>query len=333
VELTGSWERAGRSPASAAVFGLLGIGMLYMHGQSFCVVGATLVAGGVERSGDFFADLAATSRLLRLPVQLSLILSQVLFMLLPVALLVRRWHTPKIRNYLRLSRVPGAEIGLAVLATLLFLPASAWTSEQLVRWLGIPQELIAIEQQLYSAATIPEYLWLLLVIAITPAVCEEILFRGYAQRTLERRMGWKSIPVIGVLFGLYHMQPLGLLQLSALGFLFGFLFYTSRSLLPAMTAHFTNNAVVVTLLFLTSKGLPVNAGGWMDGDMAMAGLLFLFPVLVAYNRLARRRHLRVANATGSALITRGRADSEGHAATPAVPYGERTMSEELGREV
>ena len=331
-KLTGSWERAGRSPAAAAVFGLLGIGMLYMHAQSLLVVGATLVTGGIQRSGDFFADLAAASRLLRLPVQLSLVLSQVFFMLVPVSLLVRRWHTSEVRHYLRLRRVPSAEIVLAVLATLLFLPASAWTSEQFVRWVGIPRKLIAIEEHLFSAGTIPEYLWLVLVVAITPAVCEEILFRGYAQRTLERRIGWKAIPVIGVFFGLYHMQPLGLLQLSALGFLFGFLFYRSRSLLPAMAAHFTNNVVLVTLLYLTSNGFPANAGGWMDADVAIAGLLILFPVLVAYDRLARYRHLRAVAGSGRAFVTGESTDWVGPPETPSAPPGGRHDASAGGEE-
>ncbi|MBI3766350.1 MAG: CPBP family intramembrane metalloprotease, partial [Ignavibacteriales bacterium] len=101
--------------------------------------------------------------------------------------------------------------------------------------------------------SLPEFFWLVLVIAITPAICEETFFRGYVQRTMERTVKWKSVLIVGVVFGLFHLQPLGLISLSILGMVFGYFAYRSKSLLPSMAAHFTNNFVVILFSFIEAK--------------------------------------------------------------------------------
>jgi membrane protease YdiL (CAAX protease family) len=173
---------------------------------------------------------------------------------------------------------------LAVVAAMLFLPFNAWLSETLARELGIPDRLIAINEILFTPSGVTELAWLIIVVAATPAVCEEVFFRGYVQRTLERVIGWKSLLVVGALFGLYHMQPLGLLSLSGLGFLFGFLFYRSRSLLPSIAAHFTNNIFVVLLLFAGGTTAATGTTGW---ETALAGLVLEVPVALLYVRITR----------------------------------------------
>jgi membrane protease YdiL (CAAX protease family) len=62
-------------------------------------------------------------------------------------------------------------------------------------------------------------------------------------------MKFKSVLLVGFIFGLFHMQPLGLFTLSILGMLFGYFYYKSKSLLPAMAAHFTNNFLAVLILY------------------------------------------------------------------------------------
>ena len=94
------------------------------------------------------------------------------------------------------------------------------------------------------------------VVCVTPAICEETLFRGYVQRTLERRIGARSLFVAGILFGLYHMRPLDLISLSLFGIMVGFFAYRSKSLLPGIAAHFTNNLIVVLSLYKMSGGRP-----------------------------------------------------------------------------
>lgn len=82
----------------------------------------------------------------------------------------------------------------------------------------------------------------LIYIALVPAIFEEIMFRGYIQRALEKSWGIKTaIIVSGFMFGAYHLQPSNLLPLSFLGIIFAYVTYISDSLIPAMILHFINN--------------------------------------------------------------------------------------------
>jgi len=100
-------------------------------------------------------------------------------------------------------------------------------------------------------------------------------------------MGWKSVVLIGVLFGLFHFNPLGLISLAILGVLFGYFYFRSKSLLPSMAAHFTNNFIAVYLLYsgATSEDSVASAEipGWFAAATLPIGAGFLF----AYHRLTR----------------------------------------------
>ncbi|MEX0602222.1 MAG: CPBP family glutamic-type intramembrane protease [Bacteroidota bacterium] len=255
--MDGSWEQGNRNPSAAAVFALLGIGVLYFNAQSFLAIIAIVLsgpsAGYSEVSGGFLEQFVAVIREYSTAIRIALLISQYLFMLLPVVWLIRRWHTQRVWEYVRFSFGSPKEVGLAVLATLAIMPAGTFIANEFTRRLNIPQEFLEAGAAIFTAHSPAELLFLILVVAVTPAICEEVFFRGYAQRTLERSIDWKSVLVVGVVFGLYHMQPLGLITLSILGIVFGFFYYRSRSLGPPMAAHFTNNAVIVVLLFLRPK--------------------------------------------------------------------------------
>lgn len=79
-------------------------------------------------------------------------------------------------------------------------------------------------------------------IGIVPAICEEIMYRGYIQRALEKSWGiTAAILVSGALFGAYHLQISNIIPLATLGIFLAYLTYVSDSLIPAMVAHFVNN--------------------------------------------------------------------------------------------
>jgi uncharacterized protein len=96
----------------------------------------------------------------------------------------------------------------------------------------------------------------LIVIAILPAVGEEIVFRGLIQNELYRSS--KNIHVsiwfAAVLFSAIHFQFFGFVPRLLLGALFGYLYYWSGNLMLAILAHFVNNAVSVLALYLYQQG-------------------------------------------------------------------------------
>ncbi|MCC5927440.1 MAG: CPBP family intramembrane metalloprotease [Bacteroidetes bacterium] len=92
------------------------------------------------------------------------------------------------------------------------------------------------------------FLFTLFHVAVVPAICEEILFRGYVLRNFEKSM----IPIVaivlsGLLFGLYHIRLSQLLPLAVLGMLLAWMTLKTGSIWPAIAAHFANNASAVSL--------------------------------------------------------------------------------------
>ncbi|PSQ67646.1 MAG: hypothetical protein BRD32_00015 [Bacteroidetes bacterium QH_2_64_74] len=84
------------------------------------------------------------------------------------------------------------------------------------------------------------------MLALVPGVCEELLFRGYAQRQFERAAGPAGgIILAGGLFGLYHLRPSQLLPLIMLGLYMAYLAWRTGSLLPAMAVHVAHNGFAV----------------------------------------------------------------------------------------
>jgi sodium transport system permease protein len=129
--------------------------------------------------------------------------------------------------------------------------ASAWAAvAMLSEWL-VPVPKDVLEQ--LKKALLPQdqgrgLLTSLLLVAVTPALCEEVLFRGVVLRGLATRLsGPAAIISTGVLFGMFHLDVWRLLPTTLLGIVLSWLAYESRSLVPSMVAHFINNGMLVTL--------------------------------------------------------------------------------------
>ena len=104
----------------------------------------------------------------------------------------------------------------------------------------------------------------ILIVALLPAVCEELLFRGFLYSSFEARMTQgKAIVLVSVIFGLYHMNVVQSTTTAVIGLAICYLSAQSESLVPGILMHFLNNALSVTLTFYSdavSKYLKGNSG-------------------------------------------------------------------------
>lgn len=295
--LDGRWERNGRSPVAAAVIGLIGIGVLYTYAQGLLTVAGMLVMSRDLLTGDdgsFIASLTRMTEAAKQPLRLALFITQYTAMLLPALWLVRRWHSSDVRGYVQAVRAPWSETLLAVLITLLSLPSLRFVNGLLAESLRMPDFLMRINAELFTAYTAEELAWLVLVVCVTPAVCEEVFFRGYVQRTLGRRLGARSIAVVGVVFALFHQQPLGLPVLTVLGVLFGLFYHRSGSLLPGAAAHFTNNLAAVVTSARTADGAEAFPLPLLSGELWTAAVTVPFLITALLYYLHRTRPLTAA---------------------------------------
>ena len=91
----------------------------------------------------------------------------------------------------------------------------------------------------------------ILLMALTPAICEEALFRGPILRGLRTRFSPAVTAILtGLLFGIYHVDAWRLIPTALLGVALSGIALASDSIVPAMTAHFVNNACLIVLAWL-----------------------------------------------------------------------------------
>ena len=97
----------------------------------------------------------------------------------------------------------------------------------------------------------------LLVIALIPAIGEELTFRGVVQQALTRRCKNVHVAVFlsAFIFSFIHFQFYGFLPRLFLGVILGYMFYYSDSLWTSILMHFVNNGSAVVVAYLDHKGL------------------------------------------------------------------------------
>lgn len=89
-----------------------------------------------------------------------------------------------------------------------------------------------------------------LLVAVTPTVCEEMLFRGYLLHHMQPMPAWARILACGILFGAFHLDAVRFLPTAILGIFITWAALRSGNLLYAMLFHLFNNSLstLATLL-------------------------------------------------------------------------------------
>ena len=94
----------------------------------------------------------------------------------------------------------------------------------------------------------------LLLIALTPAVCEELLFRGYMFTAFRNKMSLpKAIFFVSILFAISHMSLIKILPTALLGAALAYAVYCSDSIFTSSLMHFLNNGFSVFILYYGDK--------------------------------------------------------------------------------
>ena len=118
----------------------------------------------------------------------------------------------------------------------------------------------AATEKMLNVDTIGGLLFNLVVIALIPAIGEELTFRGVLQQSLTRRMNPHiAIILSAAIFSFIHFQFYGFLPRMFLGLLMGYMFYITNSLWTSMLMHFVNNGAAVVLYYLSNKGVIEDA--------------------------------------------------------------------------
>ena len=133
-----------------------------------------------------------------------------------------------------------------------------------------------------AAASLPVAVLFVALGSLLPAVIEELVFRGFFQQRLQRRYsGWLSVGLTGVLFAVFHADPLYILAILPLGIWLSFLAWKVDGIVPGMVCHWANNAVAFAVLAF-APGVEAGHGplAWAVDGVLIASLVAAVAVLL-----------------------------------------------------
>lgn len=201
----------------------------------------------------FFTRLSLSTHMPANPdfrfLTLLLFISQVVCIALPALLMTIMFTRSRLKTLL-LDRTP--KLAACVAAVLLAITIHP-LAQQMITWVqrlypiqeAVQAQSQAIEQML---ATSP-YVWLpFLLMAVLPAICEELAFRGFILSGL-RHLGhkWWAIALSAVFFGMAHTVVQQSLSAAALGLVIGYVAVQTTSLIPAILFHASYNSLMLAI--------------------------------------------------------------------------------------
>ncbi len=149
--------------------------------------------------------------------------------------------------------------------------------------------------------TLYDFFYTLLVIAVVPAIGEELIFRGYLQQSMERyfKSAHIAILVAALFFSFIHLELKAIIPRFVLGGLIGYLYYWSGSLWLPILAHFVNNvqAVVFSYSPFGFEGRAYFMLSESKVDPIIAVVSFFSTILLTYV-LYKKLHLKKVSKRG-----------------------------------
>jgi membrane protease YdiL (CAAX protease family) len=212
-------------------------------------------------------------------------------------------------NYLSLSKkVSFSSIILVVVALIAALPLINFLGDLNSR-MSLPSFLSGVEKWMKDSEdqaaqltksflemhSVSDVLFNVFMIALLPALGEELLFRGIIQRIFSE---WSKNVHIGVwisavLFSAMHMQFYGFIPRMMLGALLGYLLVWSGSLWLPIIAHFVNNASAVIFTYLFNKQMmavdPDKVGTENDYRAVLISVLLTGALLWIFYQKERKK--------------------------------------------
>ena len=194
------------------------------------------------------------------------------FILPPIALALTEGK--KVTQFYSFKKPQTLLIFLVLTIMIVSMPFMEWTvliNQKMV----LPDYLKAVEQwmkekedaamkitiQLITVRSNFDFIINLIMIAVLPAIGEELMFRGGVQRSLTKAFNSPHLAIwlTAIIFSAIHVQFYGFIPRMLLGAGFGYLYFYSGSLWYDMLAHFINNAYAVCAAFYMQKhNMPLN---------------------------------------------------------------------------
>ena len=194
-----------------------------------------------------------------------------------------------------LCAVPGINF-LADLNSRIVLPESLGFIEQILK--QQEEAAAALTEQFLQADNIGVLLLNIGLMALLPALAEEVSFRGTLQQILAQGKLKGQIHIAiwatAFIFSAIHMQFYGFVPRMLMGAMFGYIFVWTGTLWVPILMHFTNNGLAVMAYYLIgeneeSKNIADTFGA---GDTWWVGVISLLITSLGLLIFYRRTHTR-----------------------------------------
>ena len=219
-------------------------------------------------SSFFFNDIgsvmleknATVSHALINKFKLAQLTGSIISFILP-ALFFGYYSSPKALPYVGIQKIIAPSVFIASIVLLFCIqPFIGWLGEINAHTkFGSWQKSFEDLEALYNRAlkvflqmnTFSDLLINLFIMALLPAIAEELFFRGALQKTLLRltRIPWLAITISSAVFALLHGTFFKILPIFTLGLLLGTVYHFTRNLWYTITIHFLNNAFAVLSVY------------------------------------------------------------------------------------
>ena len=169
-----------------------------------------------------------------------------------------QWQNILLAVVIMVCAVPGINL-LADLNSRVELPKSLEFIEQILK--SQEEAAAALTERFLQADTIGGLLINIGLMALLPALSEELSFRGTLQQIIYKDQSGKvqstkvhlAIWITAFIFSAIHMQFYGFVPRMLLGAIFGYVFVWSGSLWVPITMHFVNNGLAVLVYYLMGE--------------------------------------------------------------------------------
>jgi len=140
------------------------------------------------------------------------------------------------------------------------------------------------------------------VTAVLPGICEEFCHRGLLLNGYKQLGSKKAIILVGVLFGLMHLNIQQFFYATIIGMFLTFLVYVTGSIIPSIIIHFINNFMGVYITFASYNKLPLGnfseiVTNFLTKNSGIVSFLIILLVVVTMLALLYLLVKRLINAT------------------------------------
>ncbi|PWL53245.1 MAG: hypothetical protein DBY38_08185 [Clostridium cadaveris] len=255
-------------------------------GNSFVLVLVTIQFIGSLILGNTIGAKMTTGQLL--------VFSQVAFLLVPTAIYFIITKKP-IKETLKLNKLYITDIICLIAIGILCYPIAGLCAN--ISSIFFENNVQAVVNQLQGIS----FATLIGIMALTPAICEEIVMRGVVLSEYKYKNTFKAAVMNGIIFGLMHLSGQQFLYAAVLGFLFAYIVRITGSLFSTMIVHFVFNGFNMTVSYMATKfqgdamveAVPMTANTFLSAIITFSIMStisgFIIWLLVRYMKKKRER--------------------------------------------